>query len=194
LVFPGLGFSTSPLNEELEFNEEEFFDCVTDITVPPVSTPVDDDQSLADTSSGTPSPIVLTTPPASPPPAPPEIPPPATVKACPCHEIIGDVCPANIISIPCRPRAHIMSAEDSTPAHYHKAVSGPKASLWQAAINKELTAMDCLGVWDVVELSPEIRTVGTTWVFCIKNSPPDGAPEYKALLCAQGFSQTHGVN
>ena len=54
--------------------------------------------------------------------------------------------------------------------------------------------MSRLGVWDVVELTPAIKTVGTTWVFCVKHSPPNGDPEFKAQLCAQGFSQTHGVD
>jgi hypothetical protein len=52
--------------------------------------------------------------------------------------------------------------------------------------------MASLKVWNVVPLTSEIKTVGTTWVFKKKNG--DGNITFKARLCAQGFSQTHGVN
>ncbi|MBW0562013.1 hypothetical protein O181_101728 [Austropuccinia psidii MF-1] len=35
---------------------------------------------------------------------------------------------------------------------------------------------------------------GTTWVFKIKNNPSNGTSEFKAQLCAQGFSQTQGID
>jgi hypothetical protein len=54
--------------------------------------------------------------------------------------------------------------------------------------------MACLSVWDIADLSLEIRTVGTTWVFRVKTGGPGGKDEFKACLCAQGFSQTEGVN
>jgi hypothetical protein len=87
-----------------------------------------------------------------------------------------------------------MAVGDAVPTHYHQAISGPNSEKWKAAILKEIKAMNRLGVWDIVKLSPLTKTVGTTWVFRVKLSPPDGVPEYKARLCAQGFSQTHGID
>jgi hypothetical protein len=87
-----------------------------------------------------------------------------------------------------------MDAVNDVPAHYNAAVTGPHSSQWKVAIDKELAAMARLGVRDVVNLLPGIKTVGTTWVFRVKQSPPNGDPEFKARLCAQGFSQTHGVD
>jgi hypothetical protein len=42
--------------------------------------------------------------------------------------------------------------------------------------------------------STPMKTVGTTRVFCVQHSPPNGKPKFKAQLCAQGFSQTQGVD
>jgi hypothetical protein len=78
------------------------------------------------------------------------------------------------------------------PSHYHQAVRSPEAAEWSAAVDSELQAMARLSVWEVVKLEPHIKTVGTTWVFRKKH---DGVKTvFKACLCAQGFSQTHGVD
>ncbi|MBW0529850.1 hypothetical protein O181_069565, partial [Austropuccinia psidii MF-1] len=54
--------------------------------------------------------------------------------------------------------------------------------------------MNKLSVWDVVELEPSYKLVGTTWVFKTKRDPQGNILERKARLCAQGFSQTPGVD
>jgi hypothetical protein len=87
-----------------------------------------------------------------------------------------------------------MEAATTVPTHFHQAVGGPDSKKWTSAINKELSVMERLNVWTVVDLHPSIKTAGTTWVLRVKLSPPDGAPEFKACLCAQGFSQTYGVD
>ncbi|MBW0563824.1 hypothetical protein O181_103539, partial [Austropuccinia psidii MF-1] len=61
------------------------------------------------------------------------------------------------------------------------------------AINKELKAMTNLGVWEVIKLEEDRKLIGTTWVFKTKENPL-GKTEYKACLCAQGFTQTPGID
>ncbi|KAA1120908.1 hypothetical protein PGTUg99_050100 [Puccinia graminis f. sp. tritici] len=119
---------------------------------------------------------------------------PLAAPAASSSLIVGDVTTSNIL--PSRrirkARVFITSTGDNIPAHYHQAVNGREASGWTEAIQLELDAMKRLGVWDVVELSPGIKTVGTTWVFRKKKS--DDSTVFKARLCAQGFSQVHGVD
>jgi hypothetical protein len=78
------------------------------------------------------------------------------------------------------------------PAHYHRAINCAEAKFWEGAIKKELAVMASLKVWEVVPLKPGMMTVGTTWVF--KKKTGDGDVVFKARLCAQGFSQTHGID
>ncbi|MBW0465071.1 hypothetical protein O181_004786 [Austropuccinia psidii MF-1] len=54
--------------------------------------------------------------------------------------------------------------------------------------------MERLKVWDVVELDPSYKLVGTTWVFKLKQNHLNEVVEHKACLCAQGFTQVQGVD
>jgi hypothetical protein len=104
--------------------------------------------------------------------------------------IVGDISSSNILSTKRvrKPRAFHTTESSDIPAHYHRA----EAKSWEIAIKKELDAMATLNVWSVVPLTPDIKTVGTTWFFKKKTSDQDVV--FKARLCAQGFSQTHGID
>ncbi|MBW0495274.1 hypothetical protein O181_034989 [Austropuccinia psidii MF-1] len=54
--------------------------------------------------------------------------------------------------------------------------------------------MNKLRVWEVVDLNKEYRLFGNTWVFKIKKNNLNEIPEYKAQLCAQGYTQTNGLD
>ncbi|MBW0498798.1 hypothetical protein O181_038513 [Austropuccinia psidii MF-1] len=61
-------------------------------------------------------------------------------------------------------------------------------------ISKELGSMNWLEVWDVVDLEPKFKLVGTTWVFKVKKDHLGNITEHKAQLCAQGFTQSSGID
>jgi hypothetical protein len=48
--------------------------------------------------------------------------------------------------------------------------------------------------WDVVPRGPNVKTVGTKWVFSVKKNERGDIVRYKARLVAQGFRQRFGVN
>jgi hypothetical protein len=52
-------------------------------------------------------------------------------------------------------------------SHHHQLLSSVDLVSWQlqAAIKKDLNLMKLLGVCTVGNLTPSIKTVGTTWVF-----------------------------
>ncbi|MBW0477129.1 hypothetical protein O181_016844 [Austropuccinia psidii MF-1] len=54
--------------------------------------------------------------------------------------------------------------------------------------------MKDLNVWEVVPITTNIKLIGTTWVFKMKCNDHNEILEYKAQLCAQGFSQTPGID
>jgi transposase InsO family protein len=188
LEFPTLsGPSSSPHFPTLEDEDGDdiFFNCVSDIPAPisvipssPIPTPDDIGKSSLETNA------YLT-------PEEETVPPPSN---CPSCKIIGDVSLANILSHPRCPWAMVVSVAPNIPTYYHQAINGIESGNWLSAIKKELNAMEKLGVWSVVKLSPAIKTIGTTWVFRKKGDPSMGALEFKACLCAQGFSQTYGID
>ncbi|MBW0526488.1 hypothetical protein O181_066203 [Austropuccinia psidii MF-1] len=51
-----------------------------------------------------------------------------------------------------------------------------------------------LNVWEVVDLRKEYKIIGTTWVFKLKRDYQNNVIEHKARLCAEGFTQTPGID
>ncbi|MBW0538010.1 hypothetical protein O181_077725 [Austropuccinia psidii MF-1] len=107
--------------------------------------------------------------------------------------ITGDITNQNILPYSCRANALITVSDDS-PQTFKKAITSQNKEVWIKAIEKELSSMNSMGVWEVIDLKPEYRLVGTTWVFCSKKSHLNEIIEHKARLCAQGFTQTPGVD
>ncbi|MBW0584966.1 hypothetical protein O181_124681 [Austropuccinia psidii MF-1] len=101
--------------------------------------------------------------------------------------------PENILPYNRQPLA-LITSKGEAPKTFKSALNSPEKDLWLVAINKELESMNALGVWDVVELDASFKLVGTTWVFKVKKDHLGHITEYKARLCAQGFTQSAGVD
>ncbi|MBW0523127.1 hypothetical protein O181_062842 [Austropuccinia psidii MF-1] len=104
-----------------------------------------------------------------------------------------DLDSTNVLPYPRRPNALISSCSD-TPRTYQGAIKSSKSEKWIKSISKELDSMNRLEVWDVVDLDPKFRLVGTTWVFKVKKDHLGNIIEHKARLCAQGFTQSAGID
>ncbi|GJT08969.1 retrotransposon protein, putative, ty1-copia subclass [Tanacetum coccineum] len=62
------------------------------------------------------------------------------------------------------------------------------------AMNVEMLSMKDNQVWNLVDLPPNCKTVGSKWVFKKKTNMDGNIHTYKARLVAKGFTQTYGVN
>ncbi|MBW0491917.1 hypothetical protein O181_031632 [Austropuccinia psidii MF-1] len=91
-----------------------------------------------------------------------------------------------------RPRALLTASND--PLSYKQALKSENADQWVQATNKEVKTMNNLNLWEVVPIREKTRLIGTTWVYKTKRNERKEVSEYKARLCAQGFSQTPGIN
>ncbi|MBW0479361.1 hypothetical protein O181_019076 [Austropuccinia psidii MF-1] len=70
---------------------------------------------------------------------------------------------SNVLPYSRRPKALISSVDD-TPRTYQGAIHSSNGKKWMESISKELGSMNRLDVWDVVDLDPKFKLVGTTWV------------------------------
>ncbi|MBW0527614.1 hypothetical protein O181_067329 [Austropuccinia psidii MF-1] len=104
-----------------------------------------------------------------------------------------DIDQSNILPFPRRPETFFSSA-CTTPRTFKEAISSPDHEVWLNTMSKELKSMADLNVWEVVDIDPSYKLVGTTWVFKIKKDHLGKVIEHKARLCAQGFTQTFGVD
>ncbi|MBW0558206.1 hypothetical protein O181_097921 [Austropuccinia psidii MF-1] len=97
----------------------------------------------------------------------------------------------NILPYPRRP---VALNTQNDPLSYNQAVNSPYSHLWVKAIKKELQSMWDLKVWEEIPIQDTFKLIGTTWVFKTKTDDQHRVVEYKAQLCAQGFSQTQGAD
>nr|GFC39124.1 retrotransposon protein, putative, Ty1-copia subclass [Tanacetum cinerariifolium] len=78
------------------------------------------------------------------------------------------------------------------PANYKAALLDPESKKWLDAINVEMQSMKDNDVWVLVELPPNVRTVGSKWLFKKKTDIDGAVYIFKARLVAKGFTQTYG--
>jgi hypothetical protein len=65
---------------------------------------------------------------------------------------------------------------------------------WKEAIEAELSAMDCLAVWKIVNIPTGADLLNTVWIFWRKFDKNGALTKYKVRLCAAGNFQVEGIN
>ncbi|GKD10150.1 retrotransposon protein, putative, ty1-copia subclass [Tanacetum coccineum] len=76
------------------------------------------------------------------------------------------------------------------PPNYRAALSDPESEKWLEAMNAEMQSMKDNQVWNLVDLPPNCKTVGSKWLFKKKTDMDGNIHTYKARLVAKGFTQT----
>ncbi|KAL0282449.1 UNVERIFIED_CONTAM: Retrovirus-related Pol polyprotein from transposon RE2 [Sesamum angustifolium] len=77
------------------------------------------------------------------------------------------------------------------PRTYYQASKDDK---WVEAMNQELTALEKNDTWDLVELPPGKKAIGSRWVFKLKLNPDGSVQRHKARLVAKGYNQIEGID
>ncbi|GJS84013.1 zinc finger, CCHC-type containing protein [Tanacetum coccineum] len=79
------------------------------------------------------------------------------------------------------------------PTNYKAALLDPKSDNWLSDMNVEMQSMKDNKVWDLVDLPPNGKTVGSKWLFKKKTDIDGAVHTYKACLMAKGYTQTSGM-
>ncbi|MBW0462497.1 hypothetical protein O181_002212 [Austropuccinia psidii MF-1] len=74
----------------------------------------------------------------------------------------------------------------SVPESLRKALVGPHQHFWEQACLDELDQMKRQGVWQAIDRTPEIKTIGHCWVFNTKLDEYGNIEKLKARLVAHG--------
>ena len=80
-----------------------------------------------------------------------------------------------------------MSADSADPLTLSQAMKRPDWDQWLAAIKEELKSLGEFNTFEVCELPPGKRAVGSKYVFKIKYTPMGALERYKVRVVAQGF-------
>ena len=87
-----------------------------------------------------------------------------------------------------------LMADVDEPRSFQKALQSPYASEWKCAMDKEYNSLLKNGTWDLVPRPEGVNVVGNRWVYKVKRKGDGSIDKFKARLCAQGFTQTKGVD
>ncbi|GJV39187.1 retrotransposon protein, putative, ty1-copia subclass [Tanacetum coccineum] len=80
------------------------------------------------------------------------------------------------------------------PGNYKAALLDPESDKWLSAMNVEMQSMKDNEVWDLVDLPPNGKTVGSKWLFKKKTDMDGALHTYKARLVVKGYTQTLGID
>ncbi|GKC24668.1 retrotransposon protein, putative, ty1-copia subclass, partial [Tanacetum coccineum] len=84
--------------------------------------------------------------------------------------------------------------DPNEPANYKAALLDLEYDKWLATINVEMQSIKDNQVWDLFDLPPNSKTVGSKWLFKKKTDMDGNVHTYKARLVAKGFTQTYEVD
>ncbi|GKE68661.1 retrotransposon protein, putative, ty1-copia subclass [Tanacetum coccineum] len=85
-------------------------------------------------------------------------------------------------------------SELDKPANYKEAMTSPEAAKWKEAIKSEIQSMYDNQVWNLVNTTLGLKTVGCKWIFNKKTDINGKVHTFKARLVAKGYTQTHKIN
>ncbi|GJY19713.1 putative RNA-directed DNA polymerase [Tanacetum coccineum] len=80
------------------------------------------------------------------------------------------------------------------PVNYKEAMASLEAAKWKEAIKSEIQSMYDNQVWNLVETTLGLNTVGCKWIFKKKTNMDGKVHTYKARLVAKGYTQTYRID
>ena len=86
------------------------------------------------------------------------------------------------------------AASTSDPHNYKQAMKGDDSEQWRDAANAEYNTLLQNRTWELVDLPPGEKAIGSGWVFKVKRNADGSIERYKARVVAKGYSQRPGVD
>ena len=83
---------------------------------------------------------------------------------------------------------------ENDPIMFSHAMNCKESYLWFNAMKDEMNSMATNGVWDLIKLPNEEKTIGCKWVYKIKKDSLGNIEIYKARLVAKRFTQKEGID
>ena len=65
---------------------------------------------------------------------------------------------------------------------------------WIQAMNEEMSVLERIETWQIVERPKDKKAVGCRWIYTVKCKSDSTLDQYKARLVAKGYTQTYGID
>ena len=82
-------------------------------------------------------------------------------------------------------KAKSAASREDNPTWW-EAMSGPSADDYWKAACKEIDTLEGMDAWEVVDRTPDMEVIGSTWAFKLKRFPSGLVKKFKARFCARG--------
>ena len=83
---------------------------------------------------------------------------------------------------------------ENEPQSYNEAVRSADGALWKDAINSEIESILQNHTWELVNLPPGCKPLGSKWIFKKKIKADGSIDKYKARLVIKGYRQREGLD
>ncbi|KAE8255524.1 hypothetical protein A4X13_0g3015 [Tilletia indica] len=84
--------------------------------------------------------------------------------------------------------------QELEPATFSEAKRRKDWDKWKHAMDEQMESLMGMGTWELMELPPNRKAIGSRWVYKLKLDEEGQAARWKARLVAQGFTQQPGVD
>ncbi|CAH9115649.1 unnamed protein product [Cuscuta europaea] len=83
---------------------------------------------------------------------------------------------------------------ENEPRTYTEAVTSTEGPMWKEAIKSEVDSILKNHTWELVDLPPGCKPLGSKWIFKRKMKPDGSIDKYKARLVIKGYKQREGLD
>ena len=83
---------------------------------------------------------------------------------------------------------------DNEPRTFKKAMSSSESLLWKEAVNSEIESILNNHTWELVDLPPGNKPLGSKWIFKRKIKDDGTIDKFKARLVVKGYRQREGLD
>ena len=83
---------------------------------------------------------------------------------------------------------------ENEPQTFKAAMSSSESTYWKEAVNSEIESILSNHTWELTDLPPGNKPLGSKWIFKRKMKPDGTIDKYKARLVVNGYRQKEGLD
>ncbi len=87
-----------------------------------------------------------------------------------------------------------LATTNGEPDSIQEALRGTEKQEWKDAVEKELSQVEGLRMYDIIPTPPGVNIAKNRYTFCLKKDDQGRIIRYKAWLVLKGFSQIYGID